>query len=369
MACHSDERRMLQPHEPKPDVLRPTLSSQECGPGSAWSLSIRSFGTGERFSGSNDHRIALRDLPRSIIPVALEGVAPESGDVVVLLGSAAHPERLRVERTNLSARADEPRLLVWLSLPLRGPQRIPEAQDAGRSDSVRGHLTGPAILLEIGAPPETRAKIEHAFGATHRASGVSGIAAELLEQYVRTIAASSDIPVGAAAELVARQTAELAVAAVDPALTRTELRSETVREHRVTAVLAVIDAHCRDPELCPDDVADRVGVSVRYVHRLLESTGVTFGEHVIRARLQLAYRALLNGSSRKIIDVAFDCGFKDVTHFSRRFRASFGMAPREVRGSALTPARVTGSTLQPASTPAVGDQVGAPRMKPVRTGT
>jgi AraC-like DNA-binding protein len=34
---------------------------------------------------------------------------------------------------------------------------------------------------------------------------------------------------------------------------------------------------------------------------------------------------------RKIADIAFSCGFGDISYFNRKFRQRFGASPREVR--------------------------------------
>ncbi len=38
---------------------------------------------------------------------------------------------------------------------------------------------------------------------------------------------------------------------------------------------------------------------------------------------------LLLNSQNSITQIAMDCGFADCAHFSREFRARFGMAPRQ----------------------------------------
>jgi AraC family transcriptional regulator len=59
-------------------------------------------------------------------------------------------------------------------------------------------------------------------------------------------------------------------------------------------------------------------------------TGLTPHQYLLRARLRLAAIRLVEEPA-KVIDVALDCGFGDVSNFNRAFRAEFGMSPRLYR--------------------------------------
>jgi AraC family transcriptional regulator len=56
----------------------------------------------------------------------------------------------------------------------------------------------------------------------------------------------------------------------------------------------------------------------------------TPGAAILRARLRDA-AARLADAPAKIVDVALDCGFGDVSNFTRAFRAEFGVSPRAYR--------------------------------------
>ncbi|HEV8356766.1 MAG TPA: AraC family transcriptional regulator [Gemmatimonadales bacterium] len=60
-------------------------------------------------------------------------------------------------------------------------------------------------------------------------------------------------------------------------------------------------------------------------------TGVTPHQFILRARLREA-AARLRGGEAKIIEVALDAGFGDVSNFNRAFRAEFGVPPRTYGG-------------------------------------
>ena len=78
-------------------------------------------------------------------------------------------------------------------------------------------------------------------------------------------------------------------------------------------------------------VAAAAGISVRTLHRLFQRHGrapmETFEQCVFEKRLERAWRALSSGAAASVTDAALDCGFSDLSHFSRRFAQRFGLAP------------------------------------------
>jgi AraC-like DNA-binding protein len=103
---------------------------------------------------------------------------------------------------------------------------------------------------------------------------------------------------------------------------------------RLAAAISHIAQSFTDPSLTLAAVAARQGVSPRYLQRLFETSGMSFMARVIDLRLQKAF-ALLTGPharKRRIIDVALQAGFSDVSHFNRHFRSRFGDSPSGVRG-------------------------------------
>ena len=59
-------------------------------------------------------------------------------------------------------------------------------------------------------------------------------------------------------------------------------------------------------------------------------TGSTPHQYILRTRLREAALRLASEST-KVLDLAFDCGFGDVSNFNRTFRAEFGCGPRAYR--------------------------------------
>lgn len=92
-----------------------------------------------------------------------------------------------------------------------------------------------------------------------------------------------------------------------------------------------IEARLHDPGLSPTDIAAANAVSVRTLHALFASTDETVGEFVKRRRLTRARDDLLEHPDVTITRVAVRWGFTNAAHFSRSFRAEFGVSPRELR--------------------------------------
>jgi len=78
-------------------------------------------------------------------------------------------------------------------------------------------------------------------------------------------------------------------------------------------------------------LAQAAGVSPYHFLRIFEQlTGVTPHQYVRRLRLREAALRLATETS-KVVDIALESGFGDVSNFNRSFRAEFGVNPRAYR--------------------------------------
>jgi len=86
-----------------------------------------------------------------------------------------------------------------------------------------------------------------------------------------------------------------------------------------------------DAELGVERLAEHAGLSPFHFLRTFErATGVTPHQYILRGRLRAAAQRLADAQD-KIVDVALDCGFTDLSNFNRAFRAEFGVTPRAYR--------------------------------------
>lgn len=105
----------------------------------------------------------------------------------------------------------------------------------------------------------------------------------------------------------------------------------TFRSVLCRSVLRYIEFNFADPAINPSSVATQFGISTRYLHKLLEEQGETFGQIILAKRLDRCASELRQGAHLTISEVAFRCGFNDMSYFSRAFRRRFGVTPRDYR--------------------------------------
>jgi AraC family transcriptional activator of tynA and feaB len=98
-------------------------------------------------------------------------------------------------------------------------------------------------------------------------------------------------------------------------------------------VRGVIKQGYADPDFGPPEVAARTGISLRYLQKLFTQRGSTCGELIFSLRLDHAARLLGRRESLRnaqpLSEIAYACGFRDYTHFARKFRHRFGHPPGE----------------------------------------
>ncbi|SAL01839.1 AraC family transcriptional regulator [Caballeronia calidae] len=88
-----------------------------------------------------------------------------------------------------------------------------------------------------------------------------------------------------------------------------------------------IEANLGDPELDVDKLSNAIGVSRRTLNRVFASHGTTAVRWLWQKRLEASHVWILEGRSKRIADVAIACGFSDLSHFSRVFKKTYGVAP------------------------------------------
>jgi AraC-like DNA-binding protein len=105
------------------------------------------------------------------------------------------------------------------------------------------------------------------------------------------------------------------------------------RAARLLSIKSDILDNLGDGELRESVIANRHGVTPRYVRMLFEAEGTTFSDFVRRTRLTRAHQILTDrrNRDRTIGSVAYEVGFNDLSHFNRLFRRLYGGRPSEIR--------------------------------------
>lgn len=108
------------------------------------------------------------------------------------------------------------------------------------------------------------------------------------------------------------------------------VRSEPAALKRVTDVVRVME---REPD-APQTVralADAAGLSPYHFLRTFSAiTGTTPHQYILRARLRRA-AVRVRAEDTRILDIALESGFADLSNFNRAFRSEFGRNPRRYR--------------------------------------
>ncbi len=84
-------------------------------------------------------------------------------------------------------------------------------------------------------------------------------------------------------------------------------------------------------------VSSYVGIDRSYLYRLfMQWEGVSPRKYLLEHRMEAARRMLL-GSGHTVTEIAYSCGFWDVSSFDKAFRKATGQAPRSYRQSGGKP--------------------------------
>jgi AraC family transcriptional regulator len=131
-----------------------------------------------------------------------------------------------------------------------------------------------------------------------------------------------------APEAIAEENAFAVLSAVLPTALEAERPPPTAArdERRALDLARHLDGAFRDP-VTLGDLAGRAGLSRFHLLRTFRRvTGWTPYGYVLRRRLECAAAELTDPNVR-VTDVAYDCGFEDLSNFTRSFKAAFGVSP------------------------------------------
>lgn len=80
-----------------------------------------------------------------------------------------------------------------------------------------------------------------------------------------------------------------------------------------------------------DELAAVTGYSVPYFESFFKTyTGKSPIDYIILYRLKKACEMLVK-TDNTVLDIAYSCGFSNVSYFIRRFKAVYGMTPNKYR--------------------------------------
>jgi AraC family transcriptional activator of tynA and feaB len=136
--------------------------------------------------------------------------------------------------------------------------------------------------------------------------------------------------------LMGAKVAQQAIDLVALALTESGNCIAKLSSMRTTTLLrlkAAIEARIFDPDLKPASAAAATGISVRHANALLANEETSLERFIMHRRLHHCRQALEDPAqrTRTVGDIAYSCGFSNLSHFARRFKVEFGRPPSECR--------------------------------------
>jgi AraC-like DNA-binding protein len=177
---------------------------------------------------------------------------------------------------------------------------------------------------------------------------------------VALFGAADALSVHPSAADVARSSVDLARALVTSLSTDGVTRREGVAQTLLVRVREYVRQNLRDPDLNAASIAHAHHISLRHLYSVCAAAEISLEQHIIRSRLRgvRAELSLPAAQRRSIESVAYGWGFRNVSHFTRRFSAEFGVSPREWRGVGAT-ARERGLGTGSGTLIGAGPRVGA----------
>ncbi|MEU1669996.1 helix-turn-helix domain-containing protein [Streptomyces sparsogenes] len=100
-----------------------------------------------------------------------------------------------------------------------------------------------------------------------------------------------------------------------------------------TRINAFVEQHLADPDMTPRTIADAHHISLRHLQQLFAEDDTSPAAWIRHRRLERCRLDLTNPrlSARPVQAIAERWGFTNATHFSRLFRATYGIPPRDYR--------------------------------------
>lgn len=160
--------------------------------------------------------------------------------------------------------------------------------------------------------------------------------AQLLSGFAQNVARSASVRSAHTNARLMRAFVDLLETGFD-AMTHGEgWRRPTHRRATFNRVAAFVRAHLHDPDLTPGQVAQRLKLSPRYLNKVFAAEGTSLGRFIWELRIARGAADLLDPalSHDQITMIALRNGFKDLSHFSRMFRARFDQSPTDYRKTA-----------------------------------
>lgn len=180
----------------------------------------------------------------------------------------------------------------------------------------------------ITLPPEMMGQL-----TAVRISGSEGLGA-VVAPYLTQLAANLDQLAGTVGSRLAHSALDLVTTVFTREL---GLDGASGDPHRalMQRIYGYIDRNLASTDLGPGSIAAAHFISTRHLHGLFQQQGTTVSTWIRTRRLERCRRDLIDPAlaDRPVAAIAARWGFMDAAHFSRSFKAAFGVAPSEFRAA------------------------------------
>jgi AraC family transcriptional activator of tynA and feaB len=259
--------------------------------------------------------VLFENSPMTIAHTAAQAAAPASGEMLFICRQARGCLTLEQETREALL---EPGDLTLLDprLPYRG-------RFEPGSRLLVLEVPRPRLEARLGALRELTACVIKP--ATGNSRLISGLVAMLPEEAGDLSRPAQEIVIGQVLDLFALCLAETGRSR-RPGLS-------SARSLVMMNVRAAIEARLADPALDAETVAGAAGVSLRYANAVLAADGTSIRRLIQARRLARCRGALADPlqAHRTVKEIAYGWGFSDMTHFGRKFKATYGLLPSEYR--------------------------------------
>jgi len=115
-------------------------------------------------------------------------------------------------------------------------------------------------------------------------------------------------------------------------------RAPELSNHRgllLQRVKTFIASNLNKPNLDAIYIANAVGLSIRYINELFSEENTSLMRYVTQQRIELIRGRLAHSAYKhySITELAMQCGFNNMAHFSRVFKEKYGVSPRMYRNN------------------------------------
>src|SRR4029077_2011240 len=103
--------------------------------------------------------------------------------------------------------------------------------------------------------------------------------------------------------------------------------------YKMLQITSFIEEHLGEADLAPAQIAAAHHISLRQLHKLFHASGTTVAGWIRQRRLERCGHALRapRWSGRPVAAIGARWGYPDPAHFSRLFKAAYGVGPRDYR--------------------------------------